>query len=80
MRNMLSSFLTKHKALLKEVQSLLELFAFAAKLLTIVRIFSRCFALATTGLKNPFSHMLSIYYYLNQNLLLSYFFFFSVTL
>lgn len=57
MRLMISLFLSKRKVLLKEAPSLLGLFAFAARIIPVARIFSRRFALATKGLKNLYSHV-----------------------
>lgn len=57
MRSLIKKFLSKRRALLRDVQSLLGLFAFASRVIPVARIFSRRFALAIGGFKNPFSHI-----------------------
>lgn len=56
-RSLIGMFLSKCKVLLKDVQSLLGLFSFVAKIIPIARIFSHRLAMATKGLKNPYAHI-----------------------
>lgn len=57
MRNLIAVFLRRRKVLLKEMQSLLGLLAFAGKIMPVGRIFSRRLYMATAGLKSPFAHI-----------------------
>lgn len=53
MRNLIALFLRRRKVLLKEMQSLLGLLAFACKIMPVGRIFSQRLYLATS----PFAHI-----------------------
>lgn len=56
MKSMIATFLVSKKVCLKEAQSLLGLFAFAARVIPMARVFSRRFSLAIKGMVNPYAH------------------------
>lgn len=57
LKSCISILLRRRKVLLRELQSLLGLLAFASRVMPVGRIFSRRLSMATAGLKSPFSHI-----------------------
>lgn len=56
-KSLLALVLRKRKILLKEMQSILGVLAFACRIMPVGRIFSRQLYLSIAGLKSPFAHI-----------------------